>query len=99
MFTRPQDLTDAQVREALGCGWGLDVTSVEHAPVGFGSHHWEVVTADGCRWFATADDLRTRRVGTDEPLTAPLAPADRRPGHGRSAARQRARLGRGTPPR
>ena len=35
---------------------------VEHAPVGFGSHHWWVTTADGCRWFATADDLRTRRV-------------------------------------
>ncbi len=73
MFTRPDDLADDEVREALGRGWGLDVRSVEHAPVGFGSHHWEVATADGGRWFATADDLRSRRAGTDEPLTAPLS--------------------------
>ena len=72
MFTRPDDLADDEVREALGRGWGLDVRSVEHAPVGFGSHHWEVATVDGRRWFATADDVRTRRAGTDEPLTAPL---------------------------
>ena len=72
MFTRPDDLVDDEVREALGGGWGLDVASVEHAPVGFGSHHWEVATADGGRWFSTVDDLRTRRAGADEPLTAPL---------------------------
>ncbi len=73
MFTPPPDLADDEVRDALGRGWGLEVRSVEHAPVGFGSHHWLVATGDGCRWFATADDLRTRLVGTDEPLTAPLA--------------------------
>ena len=42
MFTRPADLTDADVRAALVRGWGLDVLTVEHAPVGFGSHHWWV---------------------------------------------------------
>lgn len=72
MFTRPDDLTDDEVGEALGRAWGLDVVTVEHAPVGFGSHHWQVATGDGCRWFATADDLRSRRVADDEPLTAPL---------------------------
>ncbi|MFL6151247.1 MAG: phosphotransferase [Ornithinibacter sp.] len=72
MFTRPADLADDEVREALGRGWGLDVTAVEHAAVGFGSHHWWVSVAGGGRWFATADDLRTRRAGTDEPVTGPL---------------------------
>ena len=72
MFTRPQDLTDEQVRDAVARGWGLEVTGVEHAPVGFGSHHWWVTTADGCRWFATADDLRLRRHTDDEPLAAPF---------------------------
>ena len=72
MFTRPGDLTDDEVGAALATGWNLDVTSVEHAPLGFGSHHWFVTTADGCRWFATVDDLRTRRVGPDEPLVAPF---------------------------
>ncbi len=73
MFTRPADLSDADVRAALVSGWGLDVVAVEHARVGFGSHHWWVTTADGGRWFATADDLRTRRVAADEPLAGPLA--------------------------
>ena len=72
MFTGPADLTDDEVRAAVASGWGLEVVGVEHAPVGFGSHHWWVTTADGCRWFATADDLRSRRLGTDEPVTGPL---------------------------
>jgi spectinomycin phosphotransferase/16S rRNA (guanine(1405)-N(7))-methyltransferase len=76
VFTRPDDLTDAQVRDALVSGWALDVGWVEHAPVGFGSHHWWVTTGDGCRWFATADDLRTRRLSADEPLSRPMVRLD-----------------------
>jgi len=72
VFTRPADLADDEVRAALELGWGLDVTGVEHAPVGFGSHHWWVTTADGCRWFATADDLRSRRLTDEEPVPATL---------------------------
>jgi len=72
VFTRPTDLADADVRAALEHGWGLEVVTVEHAPVGFGSHHWWVGTDDGRRWFATADDLRLRRHTDDEPLAAPL---------------------------
>ena len=72
MFTRPADLTDADVRAALVRDWALDVVAVEHALVGFGSHHWWVTTADGCRWFATADDLRLRRRTDDEGLAAPF---------------------------
>ena len=68
MFTRPDDLGDDDVREAVASGWGLEVATVEHAPVGFSSHHWWVTTADGRRWFATADDLRARRLTAQEPL-------------------------------
>jgi hypothetical protein len=72
VFTRPADLSDPDVRGALELGWALDVVAVEHAPVGFGSHHWWVRTGDGRRWFATADDLRVRRRTADEPLAAPF---------------------------
>ena len=73
MFTRPDDLTDAEVRAALVRHWGLDVVGVEHAQVGFGSHHWWVHTSDGGRHFATADDLRLRRRTPAELLDGPLA--------------------------
>lgn len=72
MFTPPPDLADAEVAAALIWGWDLDVEDVAHAPVGFGSHHWRVRDAAGGRWFATADDLRTRRATEEEPLAAPF---------------------------
>ena len=59
MFTRPADLRDDEVVVALADGWGLEVTDIEHAPVGFGSHHWCVTTPDGCRWFR-GPHLRSR---------------------------------------
>ncbi|UOE21877.1 phosphotransferase [Thermobifida halotolerans] len=37
--------------------FGIDPVAVEHAPVGFGDHHWTVTGADGRRWFATVSDL------------------------------------------
>jgi hypothetical protein len=43
--------------DALGRGWGVRPVSLDYRPVGFGSHHWEVVDAAGRRWFATVDDL------------------------------------------
>jgi spectinomycin phosphotransferase/16S rRNA (guanine(1405)-N(7))-methyltransferase len=73
VFTPPEDLADAEVAAALIWGWDLDVEGIEHAPVGFVSHHWWVRDASGRRWFATADDLRTRRRHHDEPLDAPFA--------------------------
>ena len=71
MFTRPADLTDDEVRDALASAWGLRVSSLEYAAVGFGSHHWRVV-ADGARWFVTVDDLTAKRHRVDEPLEGPL---------------------------
>ena len=72
MFTPPEDLSDAEVAAALIWGWDLDVEDLSHATVGFGSHHWWVRDATGRAWFATADDLRTRRRH-GEPLDAPFA--------------------------
>ncbi len=59
MFTRPDDLTDADIVHAVGDGWGLRATDVEWAPVGFGSHHWHA-RSDDTRWFVSVDDLDTR---------------------------------------
>ncbi len=71
MLTRPADLTDDEVRDALGSAWGLRVADLDYAAVGFGSHHWRVV-ADGVRWFATVDDLAAKRHGAGEALEGPL---------------------------
>jgi Phosphotransferase enzyme family len=71
VFTRPGDLTDDEVRDALGSAWGLRVSHLDYAAVGFGSHHWRAV-ADGARWFVTVDDLAAKRHGVDEPLEGPL---------------------------
>ena len=48
-------------RRVLGDGWNIVVAEIAYRPVGFGSHHWEVVDADGRRWFVTADDLDGER--------------------------------------
>jgi hypothetical protein len=72
VFTRPQDLSDDEVAAAVGAGWRLEVTGIQHAPVGYGSHHWRVDDGAGRSWFVTADDLRTRRRDASEPLGGPL---------------------------
>ena len=59
MRTQPGDLPDDAVVEVLASGWGLDVDEIAYAPVGFGSHHWSVVSATN-KWFVTADDLDAR---------------------------------------
>jgi spectinomycin phosphotransferase len=66
VFTPPDDLPETALRAALADHWSLGDTELEYRPVGFGSHHWEIV---GDRRFVTVDDLRTRRWTTDEPLT------------------------------
>ena len=60
MFTRPPDLPDSAVADALAVGWGLVVDEIDYAPVGFGSHHWRVA-AESQRWFVTVDDLDARQ--------------------------------------
>jgi hypothetical protein len=66
MLTRPAGLTDAHLVTVLRAGWDLGPASAEYRPLGFGSHHWQVIADDGTPWFVTADDLVTRlRTATD----------------------------------
>lgn len=71
MFTRPTDLPDSVIAEALAVGCGLVVDEVEYAPVGFGSHHWRVGTRNE-QWFVTVDDLdaRQRQVADSRDVVA-----------------------------
>lgn len=70
MFTRPEELTDADVAEAVAAGWGVRADEIGYAAVGFGSHHWRI-TAMGTHRFATVDDLTAKRWSADEPLDRP----------------------------
>ncbi len=67
MLTKPPDLSDLSVAEAVNAGWGLPVDRMEHAPVGFGGRHWST-WSDGRRWFVTVDDLEVRQRNADETL-------------------------------
>ena len=58
MYSAPPDLDRTALVGALRRHWGIDALSLDYLPVGFGSHHWEAVGADGSRWFVSADDLR-----------------------------------------
>ena len=51
----------------LGDGWGLEIASIGYQAVGFGSHHWAVVDANGVRHFVTVDDLDMKRQSLGEP--------------------------------
>jgi spectinomycin phosphotransferase/16S rRNA (guanine(1405)-N(7))-methyltransferase len=39
-----------------------------YLPVGWGSHHWDVLGGDQTRWFVTVDELENKRASTDESL-------------------------------
>ncbi len=69
MFTRPDDLSDEAVGAALTAGWGLTIDRLDYAPVGFGSHHWHLVSA-GTRWFVTIDDLELGRQDASDRRSA-----------------------------
>ena len=60
MLTRPDQLSDAALAQALGAGWGITPATVEYRAVGYGSHHWEVTAGRDLRWFVTVDDLAAR---------------------------------------
>jgi hypothetical protein len=66
MLTRPADLSDLEVVEALRTGWLMEPAGVEYSAVGFGSHHWRVADGVGRRWFLSIDDLVERRRLTDD---------------------------------
>ena len=72
MLTRPDWIRDDEIAGALSTHWGIAADRIDHAPVGFGSHHWRVVAGDD-RWFVTVDDLIAKRVTQNEPLDEPFA--------------------------
>lgn len=78
MLTRPDDLDDDAVAAAVAEGWGVTVTEIEYAALGFGSHHWRVRSGRD-RWFVNVDDLDARswdasdtRAAATQRLTAAL---------------------------
>jgi len=69
VLTPPDALSDEGLVRVLRDGWGVVAASVEYRAVGFGSHHWNVLGADGLRRFLTVDDLETKRESLLEPAT------------------------------
>lgn len=65
MFTRPGELSDADIVRCLADGWGVKVSTVEWVPVGFGSYHWQAL-GDEERWFVSVDDLDARHRDESE---------------------------------
>ncbi|MFD0658993.1 phosphotransferase family protein [Thermocatellispora tengchongensis] len=70
VLTPPEDFHEDLLVSVLAHEWGVVAEAVEYRAVGFGSHHWEVGDGGGGRWFATLDELETRRAAMDEPLDA-----------------------------
>jgi len=82
VFTRPEDLPESVIADALDRSWGLRAASLAYQPVGFGSHHWLATGTAGDRTFVTVNDLvaklRTARDTADAAfgrLAAALATA------------------------
>ncbi|NUT42139.1 MAG: aminoglycoside phosphotransferase family protein [Thermoactinospora sp.] len=82
MRDKPKDLDEGVLAAALGA-WGIETAGLEHAPVGFGDHHWIATgthartASDTRRWFVTAADLGD---GREDPLSDPADPGDGREG-------------------
>jgi hypothetical protein len=75
VLTPPEGLADDELVSALASGWGMAVAAVTYRPVGFGSHHWEVVDDGGNRRFVTVDDLEAKSHAGFEQFHAALATA------------------------
>ena len=57
MFTRPDDLTEGQIRAELAASWNFAAQTLRYLPVGFGSHHWQATDAAGRQLFLIVHDL------------------------------------------
>jgi spectinomycin phosphotransferase len=58
VFTRPEDLTEGQIRAELAAGWSFAAETLSYLPVGFGCHHWHATDAAGRQLFLIVHDLR-----------------------------------------
>ncbi|WP_432831707.1 phosphotransferase [Dactylosporangium sp. CA-092794] len=56
MLTPPAGLAEDALGALLAREWGIPVKSLGYRPVGFGSHHWELVDTASSRWFVTVDE-------------------------------------------
>jgi hypothetical protein len=56
VLTPPAGLPEDTLGTLLAREWGIPVKSLTYRPVGFGSHHWELVDSSGARWFVTVDE-------------------------------------------
>jgi spectinomycin phosphotransferase len=61
MRDEPDGITAAGLTGFLRERWGIPVTGVRYAPVGFGDYHWTADGPDGQRWFVTVADLTADR--------------------------------------
>jgi hypothetical protein len=68
MLTRPGQLPDAALAQALGAGWGITPATMQYRAVGYGSHHWEVTAGRDLSWFVTVDDLAARSRSSADSL-------------------------------
>ena len=57
MFTRPEDLTEGQIRAELAASWNFAAATLSYLPVGFGSHHWRAADTAGRQLFLVVHDL------------------------------------------
>ena len=53
----PEELDVEVLPRVIRDGWGIDVATIEYAPVGFGSYHWIATDQGDARRFVTVDDL------------------------------------------
>lgn len=74
-MTPPADFSTELLTAALREMWGLEVSDIAYAPMGFGSHHWRVDAGGDGRWFVTLDDYVG--AGTDVERGAALSAAFR----------------------
>ncbi len=59
MQTPPRDLDETALLDVVRSLWAPGAGAVDYLPVGYGSHHWAVVDAEGSRWFVSADAAAT----------------------------------------
>jgi spectinomycin phosphotransferase len=64
--TRPPELDDADVVEAVAQGWAVTAQTALYFPEGGGSHHWKLTDAWGRRFFVSIDDLDDKDWMADE---------------------------------
>jgi Phosphotransferase enzyme family len=62
VLSPPDGLGQDLLVSMLATHWLITGPALNYRPVGFGSHHWEVATPDGQRWFLTADELHYNKL-------------------------------------